>query len=82
MRVYRRQAAAYKIANPTCSGPVCRQPTSDVHHTRGRSGSLLLDERFWRPVCRKCHDWIAAEPEAARAVGLLCAKGDWGKAGA
>lgn len=78
MNLYRKRAKVYKIENPTCAGPGCRRPTEDVHHTRGRSGKMLLLAEFWKPVCRKCHDWIAANPLDARAVGLLCEKGKWG----
>lgn len=48
----------------------------DVHHSRGRLGSLLMDARFWIPVCRICHNWIHANPAAAREAGLL---GPWHK---
>ncbi len=26
-----------------------------IHHMRGRIGSLLLDKRYWLPVCHECH---------------------------
>lgn len=78
MAVYRRKAEAYKIANPVCIRAGCSRKTSDVHHSRGRAGRLLLEEQHWRPVCRSCHDWIAANPVGARADGLLCEKGKWG----
>jgi hypothetical protein len=43
---------------------------SECHHIRGRNGELLLDERYWLPVCRKCHDWITLHGREARALGL------------
>ena len=52
----------------------------DVHHVRGRLGSLLIDARFWKFVCRTCHNWIGDNPDAARARGLLCEKGFWNTA--
>jgi len=59
-----------------CAG--CHTAAStEIHHHRGRLGVLKLDERFWVPICRKCHDRVGAEPEWARKQGLLCAVGKW-----
>jgi hypothetical protein len=49
---------------------VCTQVSTDVHHMKGRVGSLLLDERYWLSVCRGCHYWIEMRPEAAKALGF------------
>lgn len=51
--------------------------TDDVHHMRGRLRSLLIDLRFWLPVCRSCHDWIQANPRMARELGWLAELGKW-----
>lgn len=77
MREYRKLAAAFKRDNPECVVENCRNATQDVHHTRGRVGSLLTDWRYWLPVCRRCHEWIQQNPRSAREVGLLCATGWW-----
>jgi len=58
---------------------------SEPHHSRGRLGPLLLDERYWIPVSRIGHCRIDAEREWARTqiwngVPLLCARGDWNRA--
>jgi hypothetical protein len=50
---------------------------NEVHHTRGRAGSLLCDERFWLAVSKQGHRWIHANIEKARNMGFLCAKGEW-----
>lgn len=57
----------------------CGNPATDVHHTRGRAGRLLLDTQYWVAVCRQCHEWIGSNPNEARKAGLLCSKGEWGK---
>lgn len=49
----------------------------DVHHSRGRIGSLLLDWRHWKALRRECHDWVAAHPTEARERGLICDPGLW-----
>jgi hypothetical protein len=44
---------------------------SECHHMRGRNGDLLLDESWWLPVCRTCHDWITTHGKLARELGLI-----------
>ncbi|TXH10456.1 MAG: hypothetical protein E6R03_15415 [Hyphomicrobiaceae bacterium] len=56
--------------------------SNEIHHTRGRIGRLLNDERFWVPVSRKGHEWINNNPAEARkrtwhGLPLLCAVGQW-----
>lgn len=52
---------------------------TELHHSRGRVGSLLTDLEYIYPVCRRAHNYIHSHPEKARKVGLLCQKGDWNK---
>lgn len=52
---------------------------TEVHHTRGRAGALLLDKRFWIAVSRIGHRWIHSNPAEARRRGWLCAVGEWNK---
>lgn len=67
---YGPRAAQFKRDNPTCN--ICStDKTSDVHHVRGRTGEWLMDERFWLPVCRRCHSWIHENPGDARKKGYL-----------
>lgn len=74
---YWRNAKAFVDGARCC---VCgKESRLQVHHTRGRAGALLCDERFWVAVCHACHCWIHANPEKARARGLLCEKGLWNK---
>ena len=94
VRAYRKDAQAYvKAARAAgCRCPVVVAvpelryrwpyglPVDDVHHMRGRSGTLLRDKRFWLAVSRPGHDWIERNKEAARELGFLCARGLWGKA--
>jgi hypothetical protein len=43
----------YKIGLPACRS---RVPTPDLHHTKGRDGNLLFDERWLVWLVRSCHD--------------------------
>lgn len=83
MAQYRKQKAVFLAKFPTCAVFPCRQGSlitrraTEVHHMRGRQGSLLLDERFWLPVSSEGHRWIHDNPDKARRMGYLCAKGSW-----
>lgn len=41
----------------------------EVHHMAGRSGEMLLDEKYWLPVSRKGHVMIEMKPEWAKKMG-------------
>src|SRR5690349_9596322 len=82
MREYRARAKLFRLLQPECQ--CCRRifgrkpaPATEVHHSRGRVASLLLDERFWIAACGKCHDWCHANPSTAREKGLFCDLGKW-----
>ena len=62
-RQYSKERKVFLLANPVCKR--CSGKASDAHHQKGRIGSLLLDKRFWIPVCRSCHDWITEFSTAA-----------------
>lgn len=80
-QAYKAQARRFLEANPVCQvWPMKgnrKRPSVDVHHMRGRFGSLLIDQRFWMAVSREAHDEIHRHPDAARRAGYLCPKGQW-----
>lgn len=53
--------------NQTC--PITKQPTTDIHHMKGRIGSLFLDTRYWLAVSREGHRMIEENPEWAKEKG-------------
>lgn len=85
LREYCRKRQIYLLCNPVCrvhsivwgGADVGLHYAKEIHHTYGRVGSLLLDEKFWKPVCRECHNWIGAHPKAARERGLIAPLGQW-----
>jgi hypothetical protein len=57
---------------------------TEVHHRRGRVGTLLLDERYWLAVCHDCHGWIHNHPALAYEYGWMelrtaiqCSRSSW-----
>jgi hypothetical protein len=80
-RAYNRRVKQWKVENPHCKAcerlmtyrpgrPVIRC-TTDCHHMAGRLGAMLMDERYWLPVCRWCHDFIGEHGKLARALGFV-----------
>ena len=52
---------------------------NEVHHTRGRAGTLLREKKYWMPVSKQGHQWIHENMDAARKLGWLCPKGEWNR---
>lgn len=62
-----RKAYLAKPENKTC--PITKQPSTEVHHKKGRIGDLLLDTRYWLAVSREGHRKIEENPEWAKEMG-------------
>lgn len=80
-KLYALSRAAFLTVNRWCAvalalgGP--KKTANQVHHTRGRLGTLLIDQRYWKGVSAAGHRWIDEHREEARDLGLLCERGDW-----
>lgn len=57
-----------KTENQKC--PITGKPTTDIHHMKGRIGSLLLDTRYWVALSREGHKFVEENPEWARKNGF------------
>ncbi len=78
----RRAMEAYrKLRSELIDGSNCTccfaAKVTDIHHTRGRAGSLLTDRRYVIAVCRACHNWIGEHPAEARRKGWIAEAGKW-----
>jgi len=47
---------------------------TEIHHIEGRTGGNFLNEKTWMAVSRYQHEWIHANPAAARRLGFLRSK--------
>lgn len=77
MAVYKRLKGEFLAVHRHCAA--CCGLAAEVHHTRGRAGTLLLDTRYWMALCPACHRWVHENIEAARKRNLIAAAGDWNK---
>src|SRR4051812_40999772 len=62
---------AYLFAHPVCEAGRCHATATELHHRRGRNGTLLTDARFFMSLCPAHHAWIHRNPAKARAKGWL-----------
>lgn len=54
-----------KPENKIC--PITGQPTTDIHHKKGRIGSLFLNTEFWIALSREGHKFVEENPEWSKA---------------
>lgn len=52
------------------NGKVCDRPATEIHHQKGRIGSLLTDERYMLPINAECHIWATEHSKEAIAQGV------------
>lgn len=70
MAQYRADRAVFLTRFPWCQNCHTSKAT-EVHHAKGRIGSLLLDRRFWWALCSTCHRFCHDNPSWAYAEGLM-----------
>jgi len=56
-----------KKENQIC--PITKKPTTDIHHKKGRVGSLFLDTKYWVALSREGHKFVEENPEWAKENG-------------
>ena len=66
-KTYKALRAKFLKENPIC--PILFTPTTDIHHKKGRIGSLFLDVKYWVALSRKGHKFVEEHPEWAKFHG-------------
>ncbi len=66
-------ARARALPGKVCEFPgvTCTSQANDIHHSHGRSGAMLNDQRHWWFLCRQHHSWLHSHARDARKLGLL-----------
>lgn len=68
--VYRVQRLAFLTERPRCEFPLgCTERSTTVHHLRGRTGDLFLDERWWKASCLDHNAWCEDNPAESDRIG-------------
>ena len=75
LKEYRKKRDAF-MKGKLCEFPECKEKATDLHHAKGRTGSLLTDERYFKALCRSHHRWIEENPTDAKSMGLSASRLD------
>jgi hypothetical protein len=59
----------YLKKHPLCECG-CKRKSWELHHKRGRVGTLLTDERYFIALSRTCHRRAELFPAWAKTIGL------------
>lgn len=71
-RAYLKERAVWLVGK-MCSR--CGKPADTIQHAKGRRGDLLLDKRWWIPLCwNPCHSWVTEHPAEATAQGYALSR--------
>ena len=70
LREYRKVRDAYMAEHTICEHPECSSPSTELHHKKGRIGSLLTDSRYFCALCHDHHEWSEKNPILAKELGL------------
>ena len=68
-KVYRKERDRYLKSFQMCEVKGCPSFALDIHHKKGRIGSLLTDSNYFMGVCRSCHKVIEENPVWAKEKG-------------
>ncbi len=71
-KIYLAERKLHLLINPTCQAqrPGCTTKGTDVHHMKGRTGSLYTNREYFLTLCRNCHTWVENNPHLARIEGF------------
>ena len=68
METYNKEAKEFVKGKKCAVFP--DKDATECHHTKGRTGKLLLDQKWWLAVSRAGHNWINDNPNAAMEKGF------------
>lgn len=58
-KVYGGMRLEFLILNPLCV--CCGNLATEIHHAAGRSNDLLLEKKYWKPICSGCHRLVTED---------------------
>lgn len=69
---YRKVRDHFMKEHPNCQARLqgCTIKSTDCHHSRGKVGDLLTDNRYFKALCRSCHSYIETHPFNAKEMGF------------
>ena len=72
LKAYKKVRDAYMKEHPICEAQLdgCIGKATDLHHGRGRIGTLLTDVNNFHALCSHCHHVVETRPSMAKELGL------------
>lgn len=69
---YRKVRDQFMKEHPNCQARLdgCTIKATDTHHAKGKVGDLLTDKRYFKALCRSCHNYVETHPEEAKKLEL------------
>lgn len=74
---YRKRLAQYRVVrdeyfkeNPVCQFPGCTSKDITLHHSKGKTGDLLMEKKWFKSLCMPHHNWAETHPLEAQNLGL------------
>ena len=76
MKVLKKRYAAFLKTRSFCriKSPVCTKVASVVHHLKGRTPDLILDETYFCEACPECNAFVESNDAWARERGFKLSK--------
>ncbi len=71
-KIYAILCAELKPLHTICEGNLsgCTHVATEIHHMKGRRGILLIMSKFFKYLCRNCHDFCTEHSAQAQEMGL------------
>ena len=72
VEVYKKRRRIFldKPENKYCFIDRCNDLATTIEHTAGRSGEMLLNEKYWKPCCLRCNLELENNPELSKKYQL------------
>ena len=72
-REYAKKSKQYLQDDPVCEGQLtgCTGVATQVHHSLGRIGDLLTNDKYFKASCHNCNQRAETHPKEAIAKGFL-----------
>lgn len=69
---YRKVRDQFMKDHPNCQAQLqgCTIKATDTHHAKGKIGDLLTDKRYFKALCRSCHNYVETHPNQSKEMGL------------
>lgn len=72
LRQYKKVRESYLESNTNCEAKLngCTYESTEIHHKKGRIGSLLQNDSYFLAVYRNCHHYIELNTIEAKEKGF------------